>query len=249
MDFAAALLDENRVFGELVRAGDPATPIPTCPEWTLRQLFRHVGRGERWAAQIVTERRDVDPRTIEGGKPPEDLDGAIAWLRDGSQLLVDAVAKTGPDTPVWTFLGPRPATWWLRRRCHEVLVHRADAALALGQPFAAAPELAADGLSELLDLTAALAAARGRPLSLAADQTVHLHATDPGLGEQGEWTITATDGCLSWARAHGKGTVAVRGSAVDLLLAASRRVPIGDTDAEVFGDTGVWQNWLDHTAF
>ncbi|PQM46279.1 hypothetical protein C1Y40_03559 [Mycobacterium talmoniae] len=135
MDFAAALLNENRAFGELVRAGDPATPIPTCPEWTLKQLFRHVGRGERWAAQIVTERRDdyLDPRTIEGGKPPEDLDGAIDWLYDGSRQLVDAVEQSGPDTPVWTFLGPRPAGWWLRRRCHEILLHRADAALALGQ--------------------------------------------------------------------------------------------------------------------
>lgn len=249
MDFAAALLDENRAFGELVRAGDPDTPIPTCPEWTLRQLFRHVGRGERWAAQIVAERRDVDPRTIEGGKPPEDLDGAISWLHEGSQLLVDAVGRTGADTEVWTFLGPRPAAWWLRRRCDEILVHRADAALALGLPFTAAPELAADGLSELLDLCAALAAVRGVPLSLGEDESVHLHATDPGLGESGEWTIRVTDGRLGWTHGHGKGTVAVRGDATDLLLAASRRIPVADSGAEMFGDITAWQNFLTHTAF
>ncbi|MEZ0364167.1 maleylpyruvate isomerase family mycothiol-dependent enzyme [Mycobacterium sp. pUA109] len=249
MDFAAALLGENKAFGELIRGADPSTPVPTCPDWTLKQLFRHVGRGERWAAQIVAERRDVDPRTVEGGKPPEDPDAAIAWLSEGSRQLVDAVEKTGADTPVWTFLGPRPAAWWLRRRCHEILLHRADAALALGQPFTAAPELAADGLSELLDLTTALAVARGQAPSLAEDQTVHLHATDPGLGEQGEWTISAADGRLGWGHSHGKGSVAVRGGATDLLLAVSRRVPVTDTEAEVFGDLAVWQSWLGHTAF
>ena len=56
----------------------------------------------------------------------------ITWLRSGPRLLLDAVDATGPQTPVWTFLGPRPAAWWIRRRLHETLVHRADAALALG---------------------------------------------------------------------------------------------------------------------
>ena len=30
--------------------------IPTCPEWSLRQLVTHVGRAHRWAAQIVATR-------------------------------------------------------------------------------------------------------------------------------------------------------------------------------------------------
>ncbi|HEX7322692.1 MAG TPA: maleylpyruvate isomerase family mycothiol-dependent enzyme [Mycobacterium sp.] len=251
MDYAAALFDENRAFGELVRAGDPATSIPTCPEWNLRQLFRHVGRGHRWAAQMIADRVDhpLDPRAVEGGKPPDDPGEAITWLNDGAQRLVDAVAQVGPDTPVWTFLGPRPASWWIRRRLHEVTVHRADAALALGRSYQLAPELAADAISEWLDVTTQRAGRDTGAAPLNDGQTIHLHATDPGLGPVGEWTVRADATGLTWSHEHGKGSVALRGPALDLLLAITSRVPVADTGVAVFGDGAVWQNWLDHTAF
>ena len=35
---------------------DPATQVPTCPDWTFRQLITHVGRAHRWAATIVATR-------------------------------------------------------------------------------------------------------------------------------------------------------------------------------------------------
>jgi len=39
--------------------------VPTCPDWTLKQLFRHVGRGNR-------RRRRSSP--TRDRKPPEDPD-------------------------------------------------------------------------------------------------------------------------------------------------------------------------------
>lgn len=252
MDYAAALLDETRAFGELIRAGDPGLAVPTCPEWNLTQLFRHVGRGHRWAAQIVADRVDhaLDPRDVVDGKPPADPDAAIGWLNDGAQRVLDAVAQVGPDHPAWTFLGPRPASWWVRRRLHEATVHRADAALALGGDFALPAELAADGISEFLDLITARAGRDGQP-PLAGGQTVHLHATDDGLGQAGEWTISrsADTAALVWSHEHGKGSVALRGPARDLFLAIMSRVPVADTDIVVFGDATVWQEWVEHTAF
>ncbi|ORW14793.1 hypothetical protein AWC18_20515 [Mycolicibacter nonchromogenicus] len=253
MDYAAALLDETRAFGELIRAGDPEAAVPTCPGWNLTQLFRHYGRGNRWAAQIIAERMDgpLDPREVVDGKPPADTDAAIEWLHDGAQRVLDSVAQSGPDTPVWTFLGPRPASWWVRRRLHEATVHRADAALALGHDFTLAPELAADGIGELLDLVPALLVRNGSGSPLADDQSVHLHATDDGLGATGEWTVRRPAGSdtVSWSHEHGKGSVALRGSARDLFLAVTRRVPVAEADIAIFGDTAVWQNWIDHTAF
>ncbi|KLO27407.1 hypothetical protein ABW16_15870 [Mycolicibacter heraklionensis] len=253
MDYAAALLDETRAFGELIRTGNPELAVPTCPEWNLTQLFRHFGRGNRWAAQIIADRMDspLDPRDVIDGKPPAEPDAAIEWLHDGAQRVLDAVAQSGPDTPAWTFMGPRPASWWVRRRLHEATVHRADAVLALGGDFSLSPELAADGISELLDLIPALVARNGHALPLADGHSVHLHATDDGLGSAGEWTISRPAGAdtVSWSHEHGKGSVALRGSARDLLLAVMRRVPVADTDIAVFGDAAVWQNWVDHTAF
>ncbi|MEB3031120.1 maleylpyruvate isomerase family mycothiol-dependent enzyme [[Mycobacterium] nativiensis] len=253
MDYAAALLDETRALGELIRTSDPALPIPTCPEWNLTQLFRHVGRGHRWAAQIVADRLDraLDPRDVVDGKPPADPGAAIDWLNDGAQLVLDAVAQVGPDNPAWTFLGPRPAIWWVRRRLHEATVHRADVVLALGGEFTLAAELAGDGIGEWLDLVTARLGRDGQPLPLSDGESVHLHATDDGLGPQGEWTISRSAGAdtVSWAHEHGKGSVALRGPARDLFLAVMRRVPVADTDIAVFGDAAVWQNWVDHTAF
>ena len=249
MDFAAAFLEENRAFGEVVADADPSTPVPTCPGWTLEKLFRHVGRGDRWAAQIIGDRLDhyLDPRSVEGGKPPADRNDVVSWLHGGARRLIDAVELTGPETPVWTFLGPRPANWWVRRRLHETAVHRADAELALGHDFALAPELAADAISEWLERVATQAGQDRRPLPLDRDNTLHLHATDPGLDADGEWTVTAAQAQIAWSHAHDKGTVALRGSAVDLLLAIVRRKPTADAAITVFGDEMVWQNWLDRT--
>jgi uncharacterized protein (TIGR03083 family) len=249
VDFRAALVDETAAFGELIRKADPATPVPTCPDWTIKQLFRHVGRGNRWAAQIVADRREtaLDPREVPGGKPPDDHDGAIDWLNGGARLLLDAVDDVGADTSVWTFIGPRPAQWWIRRRLHEASVHRADAALALGADYQLAPEIAADGITEWLERIAVEANAESSPLD--AGQTLHLHATDEGLGELGEWSITGNDDGIVWSHEHGKGAAAVRGPAKDLLLAVVRRQSAADAGMEVLGDTAVWDGWLDRTPF
>src|SRR5215216_3920877 len=103
----AALIEETAALGELIRSADPSTPVPTCPDWTLQQLFRHVGRRNRWAAQIIADCRTepLDPREVREGKPPDDQDAAIAWLNKSAQLIIDGVDRFGSNARVWTFLG------------------------------------------------------------------------------------------------------------------------------------------------
>ena len=251
MDYSAALLAENHAFGELIRDADPSTPVPTCPGWAITQLFRHVGRGDRWAAQIISDRAEeyIDPRTVSGGKPPDDADGVVDWLHGGARGVIDAVDQVGADTPVWTFLGPRPAAWWIRRRLHEATVHRADAALALGVDYDLDAELAVDGISEWLDRVVIEAKSDDAAPLLQDGQTLHLHATDSGLGPAGEWTISGGPDGISWSHDHGKATAALRGGAKDLLLAVVRRQTAADAGIELFGDAGVWDGWLDRTPF
>jgi uncharacterized protein (TIGR03083 family) len=248
MNPADALVDENLRLGELLATADPEVPVPTCPGWTLRQLLTHVGRGDRWAAMIVRDRAQerVDIRTVPDGKPS--ADDPVGWLAGSARLLVDAVAATGPDVPVWTFTGPKPAAWWIRRRLHEATVHRADASIALGVPFAIEPGLAADGVSEWLDVLAARPAPEAGP-ALADGATLHLHATDDGLGTDGEWLVRSADGRLVWEHGHGKGAVAVRGSAADILQAVTRRIPADDPRLQVLGDEAAWRTWLERTPF
>lgn len=252
MDTAHALIAENAAFAELLRNADLSAPVPTCPGWTLDDLMRHLGREDRWCAQIVADNSGefIDPQTISDS-PPEDRDAMVRWLHAGPQALIDAVSQSGPDTPVWTFLGPRPAAWWIRRRLHETAVHRADAAFALGASFDIDPVIAADGITEYLEAVVVQAGAQGpageRPLS--DGQSLHLHATDPGLVGAGEWTVLGRPDGIAVDREHGKATAALRGPARGLLLAILRRGSAADLGVEQFGDPGIWDTWLARTPF
>ncbi len=248
MDFRAALLEQTRAFGDLIRSGDRDTPVPTCGDWTLEKLFRHVGRGNRWAAQIIIERRNepLDPRDVPDGRPPDDRDAAAQWLDSGAQMVLDAVDRVGSDTRVWTFLGPRPAGWWIRRRLHEATVHRADAAMALGADYELSPELSGDALSEWIERTCV---DRRHPPRLDRGQSIHLHATEEALGPTGEWTIVHDEDGVGWSHSHSKGSVALRGPVTELLLATVRRKTAAEAGLQVFGDTAVWDAWLASTPY
>ncbi|TCK21290.1 maleylpyruvate isomerase family mycothiol-dependent enzyme [Pseudonocardia endophytica] len=248
--YAATLTTENDRLAALLAEADPSAPVPTCPGWDLSQLLKHVGRGHRWAAQMVASRATdvLDPREVVGGKPPAGgPEGAAEWLRDSVTELLDAVESVGVDAPVWTFTGPKPSAWWVRRRLHEATVHRGDAVIALGRAFDIAPDVAADGVSEWLDLLAARPVGDEPPLADGA--TLHLHATDDALGAAGEWLIRSDGGAVVWEHGHGKGDAAVRGPAADLLLGTLRRIPADSDRLEVLGDKQTWTTWLARTGF
>ncbi|MGH3290358.1 MAG: maleylpyruvate isomerase family mycothiol-dependent enzyme [Trebonia sp.] len=244
MDHAAALTGQNRMLGELLRDADWSVPAPTCPGWTLLQLLRHVGRGDRWAAQIITDRADtsLDPRLVSDGKPPAEVPGAIRWLSRGPQILLTAVEAAGPGTEVSTFAGPKAAAWWTRRRLHEATVHRADAAIALGAPYELPAELAADGISEWLERLAD-EQALGREPSLPAGASLTLRATDEALTEN-TWTVLGRPQGVHWHGQPANADLALAGPATDLLLALVRRRPVEDTGISMQGDTALWRPWL-----
>jgi uncharacterized protein (TIGR03083 family) len=243
-DYATALTGQNRMLGELLQDADWSVPVPTCPGWTLLQLLRHVGRGDRWAAQIIADRADasLDPRLVREGRPPADVPGTMRWLAQSPLTLLAAVDAVGPGTEVSTFLGPRAASWWVRRRLHEATVHRADAAIALGAPYQLSAELAADGISEWLERLAD-EQALGRPSSLPAGASLALRATDQDLTES-TWTVLGRPQGVQWTGRPGSADLTLSGPATDLLLALLRRRPVEDTSISVQGNTELWSSWL-----
>ena len=239
---------------EILADYDQALPIPTCPEWTLRQLVTHVGRAHRWAAEIARTRSDafIPFRAVPDGKLPDDRAVQPAWLRAGAARIVDAVREAGGDV-VWSFTGPAPAGFWLRRMAHETLVHRADAQLAAGaepEPVIET-EVAADASDEWLMLLSGggVGSADERAKALPAGVVLHVHATDDGLDGRGEWMIRRQAGGLTVEPGHGKGDAALTGPAASLLLVLMRRRPVSDPAVTVYGDSAVVDGWLASTAF
>lgn len=231
-------------------AGEPETrPIPTCPEWTLRQLTTHVGRAQRWAAEIVTRRSRefIAFRDVPDGRLPDDPAARPDWLNAGASRLIDAVRAGGAEQ-VWTFAGMRPGGFWARRMAHETAVHCADAELAAGREVMIAPDLAADGIDEWLWLVAN-DPEEPPDLLRGQGQTLHLHATDEGLGAVGEWLITRTPTGIDVRAGHARADVAVRGPAAMLLLVLLRRLPAGAPGTTVLGDQALLAHWLQNTPF
>jgi uncharacterized protein (TIGR03083 family) len=232
--------------------GDLERPVPTCPGWAFRQLATHVGRGHRWAAQIVATRATtpIPMREVADGKLPSDPAQHAPWLNAGADQVIDAVTAAGSDV-VWTLSGLGPASFWARRRAHEAAVHLADAQLAAGRDVDLAPDVAADAVDEWLTRIAANTGGTTDPArDLRGDgQSLHVHATDPGLSGTGEWLVTRTPTGVTVARGHGKADVAVRGPAAGLLLVLTRRLPPSAPGIEVLGEHALLTHWLQHTPF
>jgi uncharacterized protein (TIGR03083 family) len=192
----------------------------------------------------------IEFRSVPDGKLPDGQAARGRWLTDGASRLVRALRDAG-DAEVWVFHGLAPAGFWARRMAHETLVHRADAELAAGDEPAIAPGLAADAIDEWLTVVTAPAdgAADPRARALPPGRILHVHATDHGLGEAGEWLISHAAEGVTVRPGHGKGDAALSGPAADLLLVLLGRKPSGRTAAQVFGDSALLDQWLAQTPF
>jgi uncharacterized protein (TIGR03083 family) len=232
----------------IVASTDPATRIPSCPGWTLRQLATHLGRGQRWAAEIVRRRSAefIPFRDVPDGRIPDDPAARPDWLNAGPALLAESLAGAGQEQ-VWTFLGMRPASFWARRMAHETAVHVADAELATGRPVSIPADLAADGIDEWLMLLAH--DSDGASPLAGAGQTLHLHATDEGLDGAGEWLIRSAGQGITIEPGHAKADVALRGPAASLLLVLLRRLPPATPGVDLLGDSAIFTHWLEQTPY
>ncbi|MFF0492752.1 maleylpyruvate isomerase family mycothiol-dependent enzyme [Nocardia sp. NPDC004068] len=242
----AALLDETDRLAELYADADPETAIPTCPDWTLANLVAHVGGAHRWAAAMIAAQttESLDFAQVPDGRRPHDVAEAVAWLRDGARVLIEAVDATGPEVPVWTTLRQvRPSEWWIRRLLHEATAHRCDALLALNREIDLDPALAADGISELLGLMAVRFPTGEPPLD--DGRSLTLHASD----DADHWRIRKAGNTIEWDDDTAPTTTGVEATAADLYLVMLRRLPPEQPRVQVTGDRDVLTTWLDRTKF
>ncbi|MCT7354914.1 maleylpyruvate isomerase family mycothiol-dependent enzyme [Streptomyces sp. 15-116A] len=249
----------TRQFRTLLTSGaDVSATVPTCPEWSLEQLVRHVGRALLWVELLVRTRaqEEVPIADVPGTEGPGSRTDAAAldtWLAGAGAALVAALRDAGPDARVWSWSGIPTSGFWARRMTHELVVHHADATLAAGRPFApVAADVAADAVDEWLEIVRFVQ--RVLPDGPAKDlrrpgTSLHLHATDTAPGLNAEWLIELGEEGVLWRRGHDKATVALRGPLTSVLLAFYRRLPLDAPDLEVIGDRKVLEFWLERTAF
>jgi uncharacterized protein (TIGR03083 family) len=215
-------------------------PVPTCPDWRLRDLLLHTGGVHRWATTVVKEARtaaiDIDqPYDIVPELPadPELVD----WFREGLVDLVDALESAPEGLDCWSFMpAPTPKAFWTRRQAHETTIHRIDTEAAAGASSGVEAELAADGIDELL--TGFLP--RNRRLRSDTERTVRIRTEDAGH----EWVVTIGQERPRTTRAgehSGPVDATVGGPAADVYLALWNR---RSWDClTVTGDTELLARW------
>jgi uncharacterized protein (TIGR03083 family) len=154
------LIDERTSAFRAVVAAAPSldVPVPSCPGWTLLDLVQHLGKGRRrWAAIVAAGPAEAPPAGThpkEAPDGPAEREALLAWLAEGSELLLSALRAAGPDRGCWTWWdrseSPQTSGAVARHQVQEVAVHTYDAQLALGTAQPLPDEVALDGVDEFL---------------------------------------------------------------------------------------------------
>lgn len=214
-----------------------AAQVPTCPDWTVRDLIGHQSQVHRWAATYVaTGRTDTD---VELEDVPAEGD-LLAWFRQGHAQLVDALKNAPADLEAWAFLpAPSPLAFWARRQAHETTIHRTDAEAAAGGALDVDPVLAVDGIDELL--LGFYAGPGRRRFTADPPVTLGIRATDTRADDA--WSIVIGPDGRGTTRGSATGDCVVSGTASDIYQFLWNRRDRGAVQVE--GDSAALDLWQD----
>jgi uncharacterized protein (TIGR03083 family) len=203
-----ALRDATDSFGRLLAEADESAEVSTCPGWTVRDLGEHLGTVHRWAAGILLS-GEIHRRVAEVIEQP-----LPEWYRESAAELLAAIAAVAPDTRIPNFTRTNEvAAFWPRRQLHETIMHLRDLTLAMHLPdVPCSPEIAADGIDEMFEVSFRVLKARETPPLVR--EPIRVHATDTG----DEWVLSAdTPGELADVQTVCRASIS--GTASDLYFA------------------------------
>ncbi|MFE2726393.1 maleylpyruvate isomerase N-terminal domain-containing protein [Kitasatospora sp. NPDC059327] len=251
-----ALRREGILLADAAARTDLTAPVPTCPDWQLRDLLLHIGQVHRWATALVRDghRAPLDDEGERAAWGPEPSDAALVdWFSAGHAALVDALTAAPADLDCWSFLpAPSPLAFWARRQAHETAVHRFDADAAAGAVGPrVTPGLALDGIDELLQGFMSRGHSRVRSEH---PRTVLIRAGDavPADGPD-SWLLTISTEPLTVVRRDsavdadtGPADLTLDGPTRDLYLLLWNRLPA--EQVEVTGDRALLDLWRETAA-
>lgn len=255
--YAEAIERETLRFAEVVERADPATVVPSCPDWTLAELARHVGSLQRWFSALLTRLVQEPPRSRDVElELPERPQEYAEWVAAGVPRVAGVLRAADPRAAMWAWGEDQHARFWARRMLFETLVHRVDAERAVGAASDVDPALAADGVDEfLVNLPYAGLFAPDVAKVRGTGEIIAFRCTDSVEGNGEEWRVRLDpDGFRLLPGAAGGTTesephAVVGGSAADLLLLLYGRRSYREAVFEVSGEGALLDSWFAHTAF
>lgn len=230
-------------FVDALESADPATRVPSCPDWTVLDLTEHLGMVHRWATKLVSQRSSTRIPRVELTNDADVFDAH--WLREGGRLLVEALRSADPDDEMWAWGTDQHVRFWSRRQLHETFVHRLDLELAIGAPSYIDPVVAFDAIDEFLanakaDPDVSPRAREGRDTEL-----LRIRSTMP----TGQWSVRLTAEGFDFVESDEEPDAELSGGAGDVMMVVLRRRALADSNVIVSGDSSLAQHWLAQTAF
>ncbi|MBF6352134.1 MULTISPECIES: maleylpyruvate isomerase family mycothiol-dependent enzyme [Nocardia] len=192
LDFPLLLADFQGEFLASIPDADPAATVPSCGDWTVRELVEHLAFVHHWAAASARAQRATP---LEDG--PFDLAdhyAACATELRGTLAELDPAATARvlahPDP-----MGEGPVSFWHRRQVHETLVHGHDLRAAIaGKPalglMRAVPEVWADAVDEVVTVFHPRQVGIGRMAPLSSPLALVATDLDPAPG----WVLGGSGG-------------------------------------------------------
>ena len=143
LDHLAMLAELQQRFHASIPA-DLDVAIPTCGEWTAKELVRHLADVHRWAAGMARGTNEW----LEG--PDE---GLAHYYDASATLLRETLIELDPDAPAKTLNGPGQVSFWHRRQLHETLIHLYDLRTPLALEVDRVPTpVWVDGVDEVITM-------------------------------------------------------------------------------------------------
>ena len=199
-------------------------PVPPCPGWTVRDVVAHTAEVYEHKMACI---RLAGTRPDPGPPPwPTDRDPTV-WYAEAHRRLLDVLRTTEPSAPSWTWWPPdQTAGFWVRRMAQETAVHRADVESAFSEITPVDPELARDGIDEVLHLMLAGA--------WTDDPQPELTGTVEVATDGHRWQIAMSADGVTVAMPAGDATARVCAAPSNLLLWLWGRLP--DSAVVIAGD-------------
>ncbi|MFJ2257033.1 maleylpyruvate isomerase family mycothiol-dependent enzyme [Streptomyces sp. NPDC087844] len=248
-DLLALIEDRSAALRDSVAGSfDLDVRVPSCPDWSLRELVEHVTEVHRfWAAAVAAGPSEKPPAVApvmtqavtQAAVSGDDTLSADLLARSAAatEELIAALRAAGAAVDCWTWWGdsdvPTNSGAVARHQVQEAAVHAFDAQLATGTPVPVPVVVALDGVAEFIGVSHGTAGPWPHEPTL-----ISLHAAE---GES--WMLDISESGSHLVTDGQRGAdAALHGTASGLLLTLHGRLPLDTLRSE--GDRTTLENLL-----